>query len=146
MYFVFVALPALWLSWEGPLGKQILFPEAAALPGNWSGGAYWPSTYGAGLPEDDEDPLVVQAYWAHNAAAGLDYVLEHRCGARPAPLPVQGLRAHCQAQMYLQRSSTQRGLSPEGWPLWLPCSVRACALVPLVRCIRNCLSIKIWEP
>ena len=49
-----------------------------ALSGNWSGGAYWPSTF-TSLPEDDEDPLVVQAYWAYNAAAGLDYVLEHRC-------------------------------------------------------------------
>lgn len=56
--------------------------QAAEPSGNWSGGAYWPSTF-TGLPEDDEDPLVVQAYWAHNAAAGLDYVLEHRWKARP---------------------------------------------------------------
>lgn len=93
VHSVSVALPALeiYIKWS-PMGKQASCAEAAALLGNWSGGAYWPSTF-TGLPEDDEDPLVVQAYWAHNAAAGLDYVLEHRCAARPAPLPVQGLRA-----------------------------------------------------
>ena len=32
----------------------------------------------------------MQAYWAHNAAAGLDYVLEHRWKARPAASLVPG--------------------------------------------------------
>ncbi len=45
--------------------------------GNTSGGLYWPPAY-ARLPPDDEDAAAVQAYWARNAAAALDYVLEHR--------------------------------------------------------------------
>ena len=31
----------------------------------------------------------MQAYWARNAAAGLDYVLQHRWKARPAASPVR---------------------------------------------------------
>ena len=111
-------------------GTQILFVEATALIGNWSGGAYWPPTF-ARLPEDDEDPLAVQAYWARNAASGLDYVLEHRRAARPAPVHIQRLRAmarrqiRCSCMWCLLPSSMQRA-----WPSWLAaCNVCIRALV-----------------
>ena len=45
--------------------------------GNASGSAYWPPAYDR-LPPNDEDPVAVQTFWTRNAAAGLEYVLEHR--------------------------------------------------------------------
>ena len=57
-------------------GAAALAEPHAGL-GNASGSAYWPPAYDR-LPPNDEDPVAVQTFWARNAAAGLEYVLEHR--------------------------------------------------------------------
>lgn len=57
-------------------GAAALAAPHASL-GNASGSAYWPPAYDR-LPPNDEDPVAVQTFWARNAAAGLEYVLEHR--------------------------------------------------------------------
>ncbi|KAK9837246.1 hypothetical protein WJX81_001372 [Elliptochloris bilobata] len=92
---------------------------ANSYTGNYSGGSYWPPSY-VSLPPDDDDPLAVQTFWARNAAAGLEYVLEHRSSLTPAPDGITEcstlLRVPKVALMFLTR-----GTLPQApmWEVWL---------------------------